>query len=91
MVSYDWANGSSVGEIFRHGIVSGLQGELVLFQEMRMKFKDKIVLKGCREEYCEHGPATGISCWVYDVLGDWYLTRLSGLMCSKADSRLSDP
>ena len=25
-----------------------------------MKFKDKIVLQGCREGYCEYGPATGI-------------------------------
>ena len=41
MVSYDWANGGSVGVIFRHGIVSGLWGELVLFQGMGMK------LQGC--------------------------------------------
>ena len=45
-----------------------------------MKFKDEIVLQGCREEYCEYGPATGILCWVYDVIGESYLTCLCGLM-----------
>ena len=49
MVSYDWANGGSVDVFFRHGMVSCLWGELVLFQGMRMKFKDKVVLQGCRE------------------------------------------
>ena len=91
MVSYDWANGGSVGIFFRHGMVSGLRGELVLFQGMGMKFKDKIVLQGCREGYCEYGPATGILCWVYDVLGELYLIHLSGLMGSKADSCTDDP
>ena len=46
MVSYDWANGGSVDVVFRHGMVSGLWGELVLFQGMGMKFKDKIVSQG---------------------------------------------
>ena len=58
-----------------------------------MKFKDKIMLQGCREGYCEYGPATGILCWVYDVLGESYLTSypiLSGLMGSKADSCFGD-
>ena len=49
---------------------------------MIMKFKDKIVLQGCREEYCEYGPLTGILRWVYDVLGESYLTRLTCL-CQK--------
>ena len=48
-----------------------------------------VLLQGCREGCCEYGPATGISCWV-DVLGETYLTRLSGLMDSRADSRSSD-
>ena len=39
-----------------------------------MKFKDKIMLQDCREGYCEHGPATGILCWAYDVLGELYVT-----------------
>ena len=39
-----------------------------------MKFKDKIVLQDCREGYCEYDPATGILCWIYDVLGESYLT-----------------
>ena len=91
MVSYDWANDGSVGVFFRHGMVSGLWGELVLLQGMGMKFKDKIMLQGCREGYYEYGHATGILCWVYDVLGKCYLTCLSGLMGSKADSRFSDP
>ena len=56
-----------------------------------MKFKDKIMLQACREGYCEYGPATRILCWVYDVLGELYMTRLSGLMGSKADSRAGDP
>ena len=42
-----------------------------------------------QERYCENGPATGILCWVYDVLGELYLTRLSGLMSSKADQQTS--
>ena len=55
-----------------------------------MKFKDKIVVQGCRKEYCEDGPATGILCWVYDVLGESYLTRLSCLTNSEADYRSGD-
>ena len=56
-----------------------------------MKWKDKIGLQGYREEYCEYGPATGILCWVYDVLGESYQTHLTGLMDSKADSCSSNP
>ena len=74
MVSYDWANDGSVGVFFRHGMVSGLWGELVLLQGMGMKFKDKIMLQGCGEGYCEYAAATGILWWVYDVLGEYYLT-----------------
>ena len=55
-----------------------------------MEFEDKIVLEGCRKVYCEYSPATGVSCWVYDVLGELYLTRLSGLVDSKAGSRTGD-
>ena len=55
-----------------------------------MKFKDKIVLQGCREEYHEYDPSTGILFWVYDVLGELYLTHLCGLMSSKADSHLDN-
>ena len=58
---------------------------------MGMKFKDKIMLQGCREGYREYGPATGILCWVYNVLSESYLTCLTGLMRSKADSRFGDP
>ena len=70
MVSYDWANDGSVGVFFRHGMVSGLWGELVLLKGMGVKFKDKIMLQGCREEYCNYGPVTGMLYWVYDILGE---------------------
>ena len=53
MVSYDWINGGSLGIFFRQ--VWFLWGELVLFLGMVMKLKDKIVLQGCREGYCEYG------------------------------------
>ena len=49
-----------------------------------------IALQGCREGYCEYGSATRTLRWVYDVLGESNLTRLSGLMGSKADSRIGD-
>ena len=52
-----------------------------------MEFTENIVVGGSRKEYCEYGPATRILCWVYDVLGDLYLSRLSGLMVSVEDSR----
>ena len=52
-----------------------------------MEFSENIVLGSSKKEYCEYGPATGMSCWVYDVLDDTCLTRLSGLMGSEADSR----
>ena len=55
-----------------------------------MKFKDKIVLKGCREGYCEYGTVTGVLCWVYDVLVESHLTCLSGLLGSKVDSSFND-
>ena len=55
-----------------------------------MEFSENIVLGGSKKEYCKYSPATGILCWVSDVLGDFYLTRLSGLMGSKADSRAGD-
>ena len=32
------------------------------------------MLQDCREGYCEYDPATGILCWIYDVLGESYLT-----------------
>ena len=54
MVSCDWTNDGSVDVLFRHGMVSGLQVELVLFQGVVMKFKDKIMLQGCREQCCEY-------------------------------------
>ena len=66
-------------------MISGLWGKLVLFWEMSMKFKNKILFQGCSEGYCDYSSATGILCWVYDVLGELYLTRLSGPMSSKAD------
>ena len=91
MVSCDWTNDGSVGVLFRHGMVSGLWGELVLLQGVVMKFKDKIMLQGCREQCCEYGPAKGILYCVHDVLGEPYVTRLFGLMNSKADSRYGDP
>ena len=91
MVSYDWTNDGSVGVLFRHGMVSGLWGELVLLQGVVMKFKDKIMLQGCRERCCEYGPATGILCCIYSVLGESYVTSLFGLMNSKAYSRYGDP
>ena len=56
-----------------------------------MEFSENIVLGGSKKEYCEYSPATGISCWVYQVLDDHNLTRLSGLMGSEADSRAGDP
>ena len=58
---------------------------------MGMEFNENIVLGGSGKEYYEYGPAAGILLWVYDVLGELYLTRLSGLMASKADSRFNDP
>ena len=70
MVSYDWTNDGSVGVLFRHGMVSGLFGELVLLQGTVMKSKDKITLQDCRERYCEYGPVTGILYCVDDVLGE---------------------
>ena len=76
---------------FRHGTLSGLWVELVLLSGMGMKLKDKIMLQGCREGFCKYGPATGISCWVYDVLGKSCMTSLSGLMGSKAGSCFSEP
>ena len=56
-----------------------------------MEFSENIVLGGSKKEYCEYGTATAISCWLYGVLGDFYLTRLSGLMGSEADPRAGDP
>ena len=85
MVFYDQDNGGPVAVFFRHGMVSGLCGELVLFQGIGIKIKDKIVLQGFREGYCEYGTATGIILyWAYDVLNELYLTCSSGLMSSKA-------
>ena len=51
-----------------------------------MEFNENIVLGGSNKEYCEYGPATGMSCWVYEVLNDCHLIRLSGLIGSEADS-----
>ena len=58
---------------------------------MGMEFNENIVLEGSGREYCEYGPTTGILFWVYDVLGELNLTRLSSLMGSEADSRTGDP
>ena len=91
MVSCDWTSDGSVGVLFRHGMVSGLWGELVLFQGVVMKFKDKIMLQGCREPCCEYGPSTRILYCAHDLLGKSHMTRLFGLMNSKVDSRYGDP
>ena len=40
-----------------------------------MEFSKNIVLGGGKKEYCECGPAMGMSCWVYNVLDDIHLTR----------------
>ena len=56
-----------------------------------MEFSKNIVLGGSKKEYCEYGPAMGMSCWVYNVLDDFHPTRLSGLMGSEADSRAGNP
>ena len=32
------------------------------------EIQGQIVLKGCREGYCEYGLTTGILCWLCDVL-----------------------
>ena len=53
--------------------------------------RNKIVLEGCRKGSYEYGPTTGILCWIYDVLGELYMTRLSSLIDSKADSHTGDP
>ena len=58
---------------------------------MGMEFNENIVLGGSGKEYCEYGPAAGILHWVYHILGELYLTRLSGLMDSEVDSRTSYP
>ena len=55
-----------------------------------MEFSKNIVVGGGKKEYCKCGPAMGLSCWVYNVLDDIYLTRSSSLMVSKADSRAGD-
>ena len=89
MALYDWANGGSVDAFFWHGIVvSGLCQ--CYSREWVWNSRKKIVLGGCREGYCEYGSATGILCWVYDVLGELYPIHLGGLMGSKSDSRTSD-
>ena len=58
---------------------------------MGMEFNETTVLGGSGKEYCEYGLATGILCWVYDILGELYLTHLSGLKGSEADSRTGNP
>ena len=58
---------------------------------MGIEFSENIVLGGNKKECCGYGPTTGISCWVYHVLDDFYKTSLSGLMGSGADSRAGDP
>ena len=91
MVSCDWSNDGFVGALFRHDVVSSLRGEVVLFQGMVMKFKDKIMLQGRRERCCKYGSATGISYCIHHVLGESYMTHQFGLINSKADSRYGDP
>ena len=88
---YNWANHNSVGVFLRNSMISDLWGELVLLQGMGIKLKDKNMFQGCKERYCEYGPAAGILCWVYHVLGESYFTCLTGPMSNKADSRFVDP
>ena len=60
-------------------------------RERVLNSRTKFLLESCRKGCCEYGLATGILCWVYDVLGVFYLTRLSSLIGSKADTRTGDP
>ena len=52
-----------------------------------MEFEDKIVLEGFRKVYFEYSPATGVLC----ITGELQVTRLSGLMGTKAGSRTDNP
>ena len=90
MVSYDWANGGLVGAFLRHGMVSGLRGESVLFLGMGMEFEEKLCWKVVGKCIVSVAPLQEFYCWVDDVLGERHLTRLSGLMGSKAGSHTDD-
>ena len=59
MVSYDWVNGGCV-DVFSHGDYGLSHGELMLFQGMGMKFKNKIMLHCFREVKCNQGFTTEI-------------------------------
>ena len=76
LLSCDWTSGGSVGAFFRHGMVSGLRRESMLFQGMGMEFEDKIVLR-FQEGVLWVSSATGVLSWVYDVLGELQVTCLS--------------
>ena len=81
-----------LADFLRYGMVSGRwRGGVSAILGNGYGFSENIVLGGSKKEYCEYGAATRILCWVYDVLDDFYQTRLSGLMGSEADSRAGNP
>ena len=58
---------------------------------MGLKLKDKMVLQGCREGYCEYGPATGVCVGYIVFYVKSHLTSSSDLMGSKAGSHSGNP
>ena len=66
------------------------QGEQAISQ-FSWKFKDKIALQGCKEEYFKYGPAARTLCWANYILRELHLTHLSSPMSSRTDSRSDDP
>ena len=59
MPNYDWANGGSVN-VFLHGEWFYFYGRMLLFYEVGMEFKDKIMLHYFREVKCQQGFTPGI-------------------------------
>ena len=51
----------------------------------------KLCCKVAGKSIANMAPLQEFLCWIYYVLGESYLRRLSGLMDSKTDSRSGDP
>ena len=60
----------------------------MLFQEMGMEFKDKIILYCFKKVNCQQGSTTGI--W-YNVLKWSHKMYISGLMVNKSEIKCGSP
>ena len=83
MVSYDQGNGGCVG-VFLDMVWFQVYGGVSVILGNGYEIKEQNCVARLQGRVLWVWPHYRNFCWVYDVLGETYLTSLSGLACSKS-------